>query len=180
MTPAELQTLRQSLFLSEAQAAALGGATPAQLRAWEAPGGPPAPAALQRELRRLDGLVEVMARRIAAALAAQLGDSKGPQAVETVLLRHADDRDLAALDPEAVQSLRGDLGLAATLQAAALARCRRLAAEASGGALSLRLVWFDAEAYAAWLPDSGLEDGPAARLAWAAETLERSEREAGG
>lgn len=153
MNGTELKTLRQSLFLSQAECAALHGVKDRVYRYWES-GDWVVPDDVAARMRALDAQASRMASEGMIDWN-RLRQAHGkPESI--ALLRYACDEDL----------WRGrDLGgMPANAHAAAIDRLRQ-ALEAAGQ--RVRLVTMNWQDYTDWLADNRRTDNPAWRAAWA-------------
>ena len=158
MTPTTLQALRRLLFFTLQEAASLlaasserpQGVSEPQWRQWE-DGGQPIPADLALRITELVDWRSTALAATADTIRQQIKDKGVPEAVFIIWYESLDDwTSLPNRDP-----------LMWRLQQAV---CAALAAMFS----TIRLVSFDAAAYAAWLEDR--EDSESMRAQWASST----------
>lgn len=160
MTPAEFKTLRERLGLS---GETLGTLLPRSVidrtvRRWESGAITPIPNDACEFLRALDERAEQQVRQTQAFVAAARAE-QGQAAEGITLLRYADLNELRAVDVDTAH-----LGLG--FHAALIGRVRE-ALEREG--VPVRIVFFDAAAYAAWRRAERLPDLSSTRAAWAAQ-----------
>lgn len=155
MTPAECKTLREGLGLSaQALARRLGLKSDRTIRWWET-GGRRIPEDAARDLAELDTRVE---RTVMVVV--EMWAKASPRARRATLLRYHTDEELRRYQPDTLAMLGS-----ARVHAAMIGRAKR-AIEQRGGRVTI--TFMDSNAYESWLADSGSEDAPEARAAWAA------------
>ena len=158
MNGTELKTVRQSLFLSVAEAANINGVRERVYRYWEA-GEWVVPDDVAARMDDLDrGADAVAAGCVDAGLR---WDRAGPP---LVLFRFACDEDLWAMFVRTERN-RYLHGMPANVYAAGLDRARRDLRQC--GRVP-RIVTMDRQAYGAWLDDRGDDDNARNRSDWAA------------
>lgn len=154
MTGAELQTMREALHLTRDDLAELAGVAARTVKHWES-GRSSVPADVAEAVTRLETLTASAVLEELRLWRAQLG-------ADMVLIRYRSAADMPA-------SLRASLdGMAAWVQAAIVARVRSTALVWGG---VVRVVWFDAQDYAAWLAREDRRNTPASIMHWAREAL---------
>lgn len=154
MTPAEFKTLRERLGLS---AQAFGDLLPRRVndrtvRYWEA-GKLPIPADARDFIRRLDAFAEQHVQHALDTVRAA-AEEQGAPPENISLLRYASDDELPAPIPGGV-----------AIHSAITGRVRE-ALEREG--VPVRIIYYDADACAAWTRAEGLQNDSAGRSAWAA------------
>ncbi|MGN6314562.1 MAG: helix-turn-helix domain-containing protein [Rhodanobacteraceae bacterium] len=157
MTPAEFKTIRERLGLS-AEAFGKLLTRPVRdrtVRMWEA-GDRSLPDDAAEFLLALDAEAELAVDR-ALGMVAQARAERGEPPQSVTLVRYATPDDLAEAHPELAR-----IGL--NYHAAIVGRVREALERAS---IETRIVFFDHEAYRAWLGKR--RDSSATRAAWAAE-----------
>lgn len=147
MNGTELKTLRQSLWLSLAEAAQLNGVRERVYRYWES-GDWVVPDDVAARMSALDDALASMA---GDALRAYRGE------MDKVLIRYPDDDSLARFEPRFSH-------LPAACHAAGVDRIR----QQLRGACRVRVVMMAAEDCAAWLAANELAQTPANLARWAA------------
>lgn len=155
MNGTELKTLRQSLWLSQSEAAALHGVGVRVYRYWEA-GEWTVPDDVAQRMRELDDALNAMADNawdVYTDMEQRLGVP-----VEVVLLRYDYDEDLWRYRPDMA-------GLTANLHAAGIDRTRILL---EGEGMAVRIAAMRRADYEAWLTEKNLRDDDSSRAAWAA------------
>jgi hypothetical protein len=170
----ELKTVRQSLFLSVAEAANINGVRERVYRYWEA-GEWVVPADVDERMRQLDDIAWRWAVAVsdahyeqvqsdAVAFAPHNQNEPWRAEYRSILVRFKSDEDLWHFRP--LMNLHpGDFArMSADIHAAAVDRAR-LAIEADGG--GVRIVLMDRDAYAAWLQENDLRHNDANLRAWA-------------
>lgn len=163
MNHTELKTLRQSLFLSVAEAAALHGVGERVYRYWES-GDWAVPDDVAARMARLDDAADTVASHENARL---IGD---PSDAPAVLIRFASDADLWAMLPADTIFTDWRHAMPYTVHAAGIDRAR----QDMKGQRPVRVVTMDRAAYAEWLGQQPgpCADGAASRDAWALTVLD--------
>lgn len=175
MNGTELKTLRQSLFLGVAEAAALHGVGERVYRYWEA-GEWAIPDDVAARMEKLDDDADTVADNIADRYKHRTQARLRPP----VLFRFACDADLWAMTTRTIfnEYLHG---MPAAVYAAGIDRARQDIRRASGEAV--RIVTMDRDAYQAWLVERDETDCAGNRAAWAATVTDpptRARKKAAG
>ena len=163
MTGAELQTMREACHLSRDDLAGLVRVQARTVKHWEnGRSGVPADVALA--VVNLNGLIEAVAQ--VEQVRAWRAWQRKPGAQGLVLVRYREDKDAGRMDsvltgyPVAVHG-------AVVMRVIAALKNRQDAAHN----LDVRVVWFGAADYGAWLAQVGAQDTPDALDHWAAQAL---------
>ena len=163
MTGAELQTMREGCNLSREELGGLVGVAARTVKHWEnGRAGVPGDVALS--VVSLNGLIEAVAQ--VEQVRAWRVWQRNPGAQGLVLVRYRDDEDAGRMDsvlmgyPVAVHG-------AVVMRVIAALKNRQDAAHN----LDVRVVWFGAADYGAWLAQVGAQDTPDALDHWAAQAL---------
>lgn len=168
MNGTELKTLRQSLFMSVAEAAALHQVGERVYRYWES-GEWAVPDDVAARMMKLDADATYMAE---LAYDQHSIDRMDDHARPVLLIRFASDADVRALAPIGVRYIDDPTAtLPATVHAAGIDRARQML---RSGGFVVRVVTMDRAAYAEWL---GKQDGPCAdgsvtRQLWAETVID--------
>jgi hypothetical protein len=162
MNATELKTLRQSLFISVAEAAALHQVNERVYRYWES-GEWAVPDDVAAKLAKLDDDADSIADAIAEAC-----EHRADKTRPVVLFRFACDEDLWAMTTRTTfnEYLHG---IPAAVYAAGIDRARQDIKRAGEVA---RVVTMDRAAYQDWLADHGATDSGRNRQDWAATVTE--------
>lgn len=159
MNGTELKTLRQSLFMSTAEAARLHGVNERVYRYWES-GAWAVPEDVRQRLEKLDEAADTIADNIADAITNRLEARLPPPA----LFVFACDEDLWTMTRKTIFN---DYlhGIPASVYAAGIDRARQ---DIKRSGERVRIVTMDRDAYQAWLDAQGETDSGYNRSAWAA------------
>lgn len=157
MNNTELKTLRQSLFLSVAEAAALHHVRERVYRYWES-GDWAVPDDVEALMRRLDDDANAVVSNAVAAC-----ETAATQGRPAVLIRFASDEDLQAMTARTIWT-ENLLEMPASAYAAGIDRARQ---DLKYTAAAPRLVTMDRAAYQAWLDQHGDVDSGKNRQDWA-------------
>lgn len=162
MNNTELKTLRQSLFLSVAEAAALHQVQERVYRYWEA-GDWAVPDDVAARVLKMDDDASYMAGLLYDAHSMdRLNDRTRP----VLLMRYASDADVRALAPLGARYVDDPTAkLPVQVHAAGIDRARQMLRE---NGFAVRVVTMDRAAYQAWLDDHDYVDSTLGREAWAA------------
>lgn len=162
MNSTELKTLRQSLFLSVAEAAALHQVRERVYRYWES-GEWAIPNDVAARMTRLDDAADTIADNIASANKYRHDKSR-----TLVLFRYASDEDLQAMT---VRTIFNDYmhDIPAAVYAAGIDRARQ---DIKRDGDSVRIVTMDRAAYSAWLAQCGDPDTIESRARWCATVID--------
>lgn len=161
MNGTELKTLRQSLFLSQAECARLHGVKDRVYRYWEG-GDWVVPDDVAARMLALDALASRMAAEGVVDWERLCAAHGKPEFI--TLLRYACDEDWWRGLGTGIRA-RTAAGMPANAHAAAIDRFRQ-ALEAAGQ--RVRVVTMDWQDYEDWLGENGYTDDSAMRAAWAA------------
>lgn len=161
MNNTELKTLRQSLFLSVAEAAALHGVNERVYRYWES-GDWAVPDDVAARVLKLDDDARYMAGLLYDLHSL---DRQDDRARPVLLVRYASDADVRAMASLGVVYVDDPTAtLPAQVHAAGIDRARQMLRE---NGFTVRVATMDRAAYQAWLDDHEWNDSVWGRELWA-------------